>query len=161
MVGWQKTLATTLIHQNKRFGQVSCWNGKISPASRIFLWDCGLLRVTKRKREAVDDSESLAISNIIKNGKGFDGCQCQKQVVAWLGNWFKDVTCHLSAISWWLKWVISMPKSYLFRSMILTQWPWVTAFFCSLVLFKRDLFEWYSWLRKNSNPGCSKWKEKL
>ena len=34
------------------------------------MWDCGLLRVTKKKREAVDDSQSLAISNIIKNGKG-------------------------------------------------------------------------------------------
>ena len=34
------------------------------------MWDCGLLRVTKKKRGAVDDSQSLAISNIIKNGKG-------------------------------------------------------------------------------------------
>ena len=58
------------------------------------------------------------------------GCRLARQLI-------QGRTCHLSAISWWLKWVICMPKSYLFRSMVLTQWPWVTAFLCSLVLFKK------------------------
>ena len=53
-----------------------------------------------------------------------------------------------------------MPKSYLFRSMILTHWPWVSAFFALWYLFKSILFEWYYLLHKNPSPGCTKWKEK-